>query len=356
MNRLSDLDAIVARLQENEAIAERFYAVEAQILTIYNFRDLFEVLLSEIRHRFAVPQVWLSLVQDSEVQGMIQSLGDSEMLRHGLNIIGKKRFQELVGTSTRPMLANEGLSRYADLFPPNSDTTAQSLAVAPITLDGEIIGSLNQADPSSLRFQPGIDTSLLQRLAVKVSLCLSNVTAHEKLKMLAYHDPLTGLLNRRVMETALDRETARAKRYETPLSVVFLDLDRFKAINDAYGHDSGDAALKYLAESLLAITRQTDIVARFAGDEFVVILPQTLAGQAKVLMQRLESHLFSHPLMCHGAKIALAVSFGIVSTEEGFPPAFMDLLHMADTRLYQAKAKKKSPAKRPGSIYIPNHP
>ncbi len=356
MNRLGDLDAIVARLQENEAIAERFYAVEAQILTIYNFRDFFEVLLSEIQQRFAVPHVWLSLVQDSEVQGMIQSLGDSEMLSHSLNIIGRKRFQELVGTSTRPMLANTGLNRYADLFPPNSDTPAQSLAIAPITLDGEIIGSLNQADPSSLRFQPGIDTSLLQRLAVKVSLCLSNVTAHEKLKLLAYHDPLTGLLNRRVMETALDREAARAKRYEIPLSVVFLDLDHFKAINDGYGHDIGDAALKYLAESLMAITRQSDIVSRFAGDEFVIILPQTLASQAKALMRRLESHLFSHPLMCHGARIVLAVSFGIVSTEEGFPPDFMDLLRVADSRLYHAKAKKKSPAHQPGSLSDSDHP
>jgi diguanylate cyclase (GGDEF)-like protein len=342
MNRLSDLDAIVARLQENEAIAERFYAVEAQILTIYNFQDLFEVLLSEIRQRFAVPYVWLSLVKDSEVQGMIQSLGKSNNLGHDLNIIGRKRFQELVGTDTRPVLANTDLIRYADLFPANSVYLAQSLAVAPITLDGDIIGSLNQADPSSQRFQPGIDTSLLQRLAVKVSLCLSNVTAHEKLRMLAYHDPLTGLLNRRVMETVLDREAYRAQRYEIPLSVVFLDLDRFKAINDGYGHDCGDAALKYLAESLLGITRQSDIVARFAGDEFVAILPQTKATQAMDLMGRLQSHLISHPLVYQGGKIPLAVSFGIVSTEEGFPPVSMDLLRAADARLYRAKAKKRA--------------
>ena len=121
---------------------------------------------------------------------------------------------------------------YQKLFPKNKKYYIQSIAVAPLSLDGDIIGSLNQADFSPLRFKPGIDTSLLEQLALKVSLCLSNVTAHEKLRFLAYHDPLTGLLNRRVMEVVLKREFARSKRYSRPLSLVFIDMDYFKQIND----------------------------------------------------------------------------------------------------------------------------
>nr|MBC8246020.1 DUF484 family protein [Deltaproteobacteria bacterium] len=198
---MTDIATIIERLKQNEEITKKFHEIETRILSIVNFRDLFEVLLVLIKEKFNVPYVWISMIDQSEVSSLIQSLETSESLKEKINIIAREDFLNLIGRRLNPLLANQDIEPFKKLLPKNQNYFIKSIAVAPISLDGEIIGSLNQADFSRSRFQPGIDTSRLEQLAVKVSLCLSNVTAHEKLKFLAFHDPLTGLLNRRVMET-----------------------------------------------------------------------------------------------------------------------------------------------------------
>jgi diguanylate cyclase (GGDEF)-like protein len=185
-----------------------------------------------------------------------------------------------------------------------------------------------------------MDTTHLEQLAIKVSLCLSNVTAHEKLRYMAYHDPLTGLINRRVMETILKREFARHKRYHKYLSVVFIDLDKFKQINDTYGHDCGDALLVYFANQLRSMCRDIDVASRFAGDEFVLILPETADQAAITLLQRIEAQIAKRPLKYDSHRIPVRMSFGVACTID---PRISDaeaLLKKADQRLYKVKRLK----------------
>jgi diguanylate cyclase (GGDEF)-like protein len=230
------------------------------------------------------------------------------------------------------------------------------MAIAPITLDGQLIGSLNQADISAKRFQPGIDTSLLEQLAVKVSLCLSNVTAHEKLRYLAYHDPLTGLLNRRVMESVLEREYYRYQRYPKSLSLVFVDLDHFKHVNDAHGHDRGDDLVKHVARVLMELSRNTDVVARYAGDEFVMILPETDSGSAGLLMERVQRHFTHNPLSVNEVTIPISISYGIATAGDLNIDSPQSLLKHADQALYEAKKTRKSapPQLPPDQPFDPN--
>jgi diguanylate cyclase (GGDEF)-like protein len=346
---MTDFKTIDELMRYNEDVARKFFEIEKRILTILNYTDLLKVLLTEIQVQFKMPYAWISLIEKSEISSFIQTLASSEDLRHRLNIIGKKDFSQLIKDSTRPLLVNDDLKPYYKLLPPNRKYFFKSLAIAPISLDGEVIGSLNQADVSQKRFQPGIDTSLLERLAVKVSLCLSNVTAHEKLRFLAYHDPLTGLLNRRVMTSVLEREFSRATRYMTRLSVVFVDLDRFKEVNDRYGHDVGDELLRYVADVLKDRCRNTDIVARYAGDEFVIILPETDKDSAEAMMQRMQAHLARHPLHVDNLIIPVSISFGIAGAEEKKATHPDVLLKNADEALYskkKARKKKRSPKKR----------
>jgi len=235
----------------------------------------------------------------------------------------------------------ENLEQFDFLLPEASDYKIGSIAIAPITLDGEIVGSFNQADQNINRFRPGIDTSLLEQLALKVSLCLSNVTAHEQLKFLAFHDPLTGLLNRGVMERILAREFMRSKRYHIDLTVLFLDLDDFKSINDNFGHDNGDAALCHTADCLTSLKRDSDIVARFAGDEFVVILPSTGKKQAENYITRVKNKLLNKPLTAEGRQFYVKLSHGLASVFEPGMDSAQILLKAADKRLYKEKQNRK---------------
>ena len=341
MDTFYDVKHLVNRLKENEETVKKFHSVESKILSILEFNDLFEVLLSEIKKQFNIPFVWISIIKKTEISDFIKSPDISQSLKKNINLITEKLFLELIGKTMEPVLSNKDLTSFFKLFPKNNKFFIKSIAVAPLSLDGKIIGSLNLGDFLENRFHPGIDKTLLEQLAIKVSLCLSNVTAHEKLKFFAFHDALTGVLNRRIMETILQREFNRAKRYQAPLSVVFADLNRFKQVNDQYGHSCGDNLLKYVANTLTKMSRETDVVTRFAGDEFVIILPETEPKSADNLMKRIQSHLRKNPFNFEEKDLPVSLCFGIASTQDKTirdPDIF---LKKADDRLYRQKNKVK---------------
>ena len=328
---------LFARLQQNEKIAKKFHEIEIKILSIYNFKDLFEALLSEVQNQFGVPYAWISLIDGNEVSTLVQTLATSNDLRDRMCIVDRKMFADLIKDNQKPFLVNENLHFYCQLLPPNQSYQIKSMAVAPISLYGKVIGSFNQADFTKERFQPGIDTSLLEQLAIKVSLCLSNVVAHEKLQFMAFYDPLTGLLNRRVMESILKREFVRVQRYKTPLSVAFIDVNDFKQINDTFGHATGDDLLKHIASLLVDMSRQSDVATRFAGDEFVLICPETSANSTETMLMRLKGYIKDHPLVMESNKIPFSISYGIASTEDETILDPSALLKKADEALYWMK-------------------
>lgn len=336
---------LLERLKQNETIARKFNEIEISILTILNFQDFLEKLLSEISEKFTVPHIWISIIRESTIAGHLHDIQNSRLLNSSTAFVSRQTFSQITRNRLSPILANTDLQRFKDLMPESSGWSIGSISIAPITLDGKLVGSINQADPDRHRFEPGIDTSLLEQLALKVSLCLSNVTAHEQLKFLAFHDPLTGLLNRGVMERILEREFLRGQRYGTDLSLIFLDLDEFKSINDTHGHDTGDLALCHVADCLIRLKRDSDIVARFAGDEFVVILPSTTGAQAEHYMQRVIQSLAQVPLpgdFPGHPRIHIRLSHGISSIPDKGIQSSKALLKAADQKLYRIKETKKS--------------
>jgi diguanylate cyclase (GGDEF)-like protein len=164
-----------------------------------------------------------------------------------------------------------------------------------------------------------------------------------KLSRQANEDPLTGCANRRQIMAVLAAERRRAERYAGVFSVVILDLDHFKDINDRHGHPAGDAALRHFAQRVGGLLRATDTLGRLGGDEFVVLMPETDVPAAEVLVDRIVEALAASPLRYAGQDIALQVSAGIAQWRGDLEDSVDDLLMRADTSLYAAKARRPKP-------------
>lgn len=158
----------------------------------------------------------------------------------------------------------------------------------------------------------------------------------EEAQNMAVCDPLTGLANRRALDAGLSREIARARRNKTSLCLAVLDLDHFKRINDQYGHAVGDAALVHLARVLQPAVRETDLLARFGGEEFVLLLPDTAMVGAEFMLNRLLRAIERAPLPLNSGQVAIRFSAGLAEWEGNEDP--QQIMRRADDAMYRAKA------------------
>jgi diguanylate cyclase (GGDEF)-like protein len=157
------------------------------------------------------------------------------------------------------------------------------------------------------------------------------------LKRLTTEDPLTGIFNSRRFFSEIDKETKRADRYLHPISLMFIDVDDFKLINDTYGHMIGDKILSVIAERIKSCLRTNDTAYRFAGDEFTVILPETNSKEAKFVAERILSNFSHEPIVIDEkelSKITLSIGIAEYRINEGKD----QFVHRADVLMYEAKA------------------
>lgn len=170
-----------------------------------------------------------------------------------------------------------------------------------------------------------------------LSLALRNAIAHDNLQRLAALDPLTGVYNRRFGMQRLNEEFSRAVRADLPLAVLMVDIDHFKRINDTYGHLVGDRVLVKVARLVRSLLREGDVLLRYGGEEFMVILPGASCHDAKTLAQRLR-HAVEDLVVTHGEQsFRVTVSIGAASYPEMNADTQEQFVHTADERLYRAK-------------------
>ncbi len=175
--------------------------------------------------------------------------------------------------------------------------------------------------------------------ATLVSLVVSRLVL--ELRHRSRHDVLTGLLNRRAMEDALHAQIQRSRRTGEVFTVLMLDLDYFKSINDRFGHAAGDRALKHAAALLKAGVREVDHLARFGGEEFLALLPGASLAAAQPLAERLRGCLDAEPLVVDSASVPLSVSIGVAQWADATEDVSR-LLVRADAALYQAKVQGRN--------------
>jgi diguanylate cyclase (GGDEF)-like protein len=224
---------------------------------------------------------------------------------------------------------------------------SRSFISIPLKIDGRVIGVLNLSDKATGEEFNKEDLNVIQSFAAHAAIVMERhifINKTEELKKLTITDPLTGLLNRRYLHERLRDELARSERHSHNFSLLMLDIDGFKNCNDTLGHPVGDKILKTVADTLLNAVRSIDIVARYGGDEFVVILPETVNSVAVDIAERIRNNMSQKMVHTNGdfpQTHTLTTSIGIASYPE-HGETVEQLLANVDKALYYAKNRGKN--------------
>jgi diguanylate cyclase (GGDEF)-like protein len=233
--------------------------------------------------------------------------------------------------------AGAGSESSASIGRPNRGCYATpSCIVAPLRAGGKTQGVLNLADRADGRpFSVDQDGPLVKQVADLLAISLRNWKLFEKLQRQAKTDSLTKLANHQAFFEDLNREIIRAERYGASLAVIMLDVDRFKLVNDNHGHLAGDFVLEEVARALRATVRLVDTAARYGGDEFAVLLPESDLKGAIAAAERLRARLVQQRFIYLGKELPVRVSAGIAMHRKG--ESASELVRAADERMYHAK-------------------
>ena len=217
----------------------------------------------------------------------------------------------------------------------------RSILCAPLVARGRTIGVLEIINKLGGRFTRA-DLALVLTLVEPCAIAIENAILFQRTEQLTITDDLTRLFNSRYLNLYLGREIKRCKRHGIPLSVIFLDLDGFKDINDQYGHLAGSGTLTEVGKILAQGVRESDILARYGGDEFVVVLPETPSPGALVIAERLRRAIEEHPFLeAHGLSARISASFGIATyPDHAHSPE--GLIQKADQAMYRVKERDKN--------------
>jgi diguanylate cyclase (GGDEF)-like protein len=247
----------------------------------------------------------------------------------------------------RPAVVRD-VSKASGLHPAGAERSykTKSFISYPIVVGGRKVGVLNMTDKAGGGAYDEIDLGLLDMIAPQMAMALDRVEWHSKatqFQLLSITDPLTGLVNRRYLEERLQEELDRSKRHRFAMSFMMVDIDDFKAYNDAHGHQAGDLALEMTAQCLKTALRSADVAARYGGEEFSILLPQTGAAEARAIGERIRRRIertqFPHgKSQPHGA---VTVSIGVSTFGPGLDSP-SEIIYAADQALYAAKARGKN--------------
>ncbi len=206
-----------------------------------------------------------------------------------------------------------------------------------LVVTAQTLGQLNFT--RGKKFSEG-ETLLLESLICSLVYPLRNAIMYKHALTAALTDPLTGANNRSAMNSALIRETELARRHNTPLSLIMLDIDKFKSINDTYGHLAGDFVIKSIADAVMECTRSSDILFRSGGEEFVILLSNTARQGALMLAERIRHTIASNEYVYGDHPIEVTASLGISCFSKGDNSE--TLFEKADVALYTAKAEGRN--------------
>ncbi|NTU51292.1 MAG: sensor domain-containing diguanylate cyclase [Candidatus Aminicenantes bacterium] len=213
----------------------------------------------------------------------------------------------------------------------------QSFLGVPIIFRDRVTGliALYNADTPAFTDE---DARVAELFASQVAIALDNSRRVELMERQAITDELTGLYNRRAFALMGEKEVGRARRYQRPLALILFDIDHFKTVNDSHGHLIGDQVLRILTDRVTKTTRATDIVCRYGGEEFIVLMPEAGREEALAMAERLREEISRITVVTAGGTLSLTVSLGLASLGLNGDEDLDSLIVRADRAMYLAKA------------------
>lgn len=291
-------------------------------------------------------RAWSLLLYDENTNDLVFDVVVSEVaselkgqhLAMGQGIVG------WVAKHRRPALIEDAATdpRYGDYVEAQTGFDVGSVVCVPVEFQGVLLGVMQLVNgPDDPVFDEN-DLLLLATISDYVAIGISNARNFSRVRELVITDDLTGLFNARYFDEILDIEINRAQRFNVPVALVFIDLDHFKLVNDRHGHLIGSRVLAEIGQLIKRRLRAVDCGARYGGDEFVIILPQTDKMGAYELVVNLQERICKHELVAEdGTPIRVTASFGIAAMPEDVDNK-LDLIRLADNMMYRVKATTRN--------------
>jgi diguanylate cyclase (GGDEF)-like protein len=212
-----------------------------------------------------------------------------------------------------------------------------SAIFVPLIVSDKVVGVMGTQNNQKDDAYSQADFSLFYSISTQISMAIENARLFARMETMAITDILTGIYNRRHFFALAEKEFARAFRYHTDLSIIMLDIDHFKRVNDDFGHRSGDQVLQILAKNCSAVLRKPDIFGRYGGEEFAILLPETNSNDASIVAERIRRTIEEIEISSSKGMIHITASLGLAGITEPCSTSVEALLDCADQALYVAK-------------------
>jgi two-component system cell cycle response regulator len=339
----NNIAELKAQIRDNERIWSGFRNIELNIIGAHSLRELVALLIQGTGKSFSdVDCATVACVDpDYSLARMVEQEKAPHLPPGTFVPISRADLTGLFAELPRPRLDRCNSTIQSLLFPAYPQHLG-SMALMPLILRGQLIGSFNQASRHPMHYDPRTATDFLEHLAAITALCIDNVINRERLKLDGLTDALTNIANRRFFERRLREELTRWRRRGGALICMLVDIDHFKQVNDKYGHQIGDQVLRQVSDMLGRDLRASDVLARYGGEEFVLLLPETSEKQGIAIAQRLREMIERAQFASDaGAMFAVTVSIGLAMLDrrsQQVPENIAEwLLREADAALYRAK-------------------
>jgi diguanylate cyclase (GGDEF)-like protein/PAS domain S-box-containing protein len=316
---------------------EALFNIGTTVSQTLNLEESLGNVLDKVLEVMGVEVTAIFLLEDeSGTLGLRAYRGMSAQLARELSVLrGGDGFINQVVKSGKPLLVEDVSADKR--FSPSSGKIGdiQSFAVVPVMSKEKILGVIGVGSPSHREF-PDWEVRMLGTIANQIGMAIENARLYEHALELAFTDSLTGLYNRRYFMEQIEREFIRANRGKVALSLIMVDLDGLKMINDRFGHHEGDAFLREVAGIIKANTRASDVAARWGGDEFMLLAPETDSDSAWKIAERVRAQVKQYRRILEGEEVGITISVGIVSYP-AHASMISELLRRADEAMYSAK-------------------